>query len=208
MPRESVTGMTQAERRASTQTRLLDAAIDTVAEVGYVRASTTEIAKRAGVSRGAQLHHFPTKAELVGAAIDHSQTRRMGEYEGLVAQVEPGRARVEAAIDALWALFQSKDCVAWVEVAVASRADAELRPLALAAGEKHRIGVEAMFARLFPPVPGSESSPMYLAACKFLTALFDGLMVHRMMGYDDGPGRADEIVAVTKVLANLAFPTV
>ena len=206
MPRESVTGMTQAERRATTRLRLLDAAIDTIADVGYLNASTTEIARRAGVSRGAQLHHFPTKADLVGAALAHSMERRLAEYAALVERVPPGRQRVDRAIDLLWSTFQSKDCAVWIEVAVAAHRDAELRPHVEEASERHRKSVEELFARLFPPPPGDESSPFYLGATKFLVALLDGLVLHRMMAYDDRPGRADEIVRVTKLLAALAFP--
>lgn len=206
MARESITGMTQAERRASTQLRLLDAAIDTIVEVGYRNASTTEIAQRAGVSRGAQLHHFPTKADLVGAALSHSMERRLAEYAVLVERVEPGRARVAAAIDELWSTFQTKDCAVWIEVAVAANRDPDLRPHVEAASDLHRRSVEDLFARLFPPPPGQELSPFYLGATKFLVALLDGLIVHRMMAYDDEPGRADEIVRVAKLLADLAFP--
>jgi AcrR family transcriptional regulator len=62
---------TQEERSATTRARLLDATIDCLSELGYTNTTTTEIAKRAGLSRGAQLHHFPTKAawlELLVAA--------------------------------------------------------------------------------------------------------------------------------------------
>jgi AcrR family transcriptional regulator len=206
MARESVTGMTQAERRAATQLRLLDAAIDTIADVGYVNASTTEIARRAGVSRGAQLHHFPTKVDLVGAALAHSMERRLAEYAVLVEQVPPGRARVNGAIDLLWQSFQTTDCSAWIEIAVAASHDPELRPHVAAASELHRKSVEELFARLFPPAPGEESSPFYLGATKFVVALLDGLVLHRMMAYDDAPGRADEIVEAMKLLAAIAFP--
>jgi AcrR family transcriptional regulator len=206
MARESVTGMTQQERRAATQLRLLEAAIDTIAEVGYVNASTTEIARRAGVSRGAQLHHFPTKADLVGAAVAHSMERRLAEYAALVEQVPPGRQRVDRAIEYLWKSFQTKDCAVWIEVAVAAGRDADLRPHVAAASELHRKHVDELFARLFPPQPGAESSPFYLGAAKFTVAVLDGLVVHRMMAYDDAPGRADEIVDVMKMLAAIAFP--
>jgi AcrR family transcriptional regulator len=206
MARASVTGMTQAERRANTQARLLEAAIDCVYELGYVRSSTTEIARRAGVSRGAQLHHFPTKAELVGAALDYSLRRRLDEYRRLVEQVPPGQARVAASIDALWESFQTKDCVAWIEVAVAARANPELQPFAESVSEQHRQSVEELFRTLFPAPPGQEDSPFYLGACKFLVAILDGLIVHRMIGYDDGPGRADAIVELTKLLAAMSFP--
>src|SRR2546430_17226831 len=62
---------TQEERSASTRARLLDATIFCLSELGYGRTTTTEIAERAGVSRAAQLHHFPTKAELVTTAVYH-----------------------------------------------------------------------------------------------------------------------------------------
>lgn len=79
---ETTARRTQAERTAGTRAKLLDAAIDTLVDVGYSRASTQEIARRAGVSRGAQLHHFPTKEALVVAAVDHLVERRLDEVLG------------------------------------------------------------------------------------------------------------------------------
>lgn len=73
---------TQAERTAGTRATLLDAAIATLVDVGYSRASTQEIARRAGVSRGAQLHHFPTKETLVVAAVERLVERRLEEIVG------------------------------------------------------------------------------------------------------------------------------
>jgi len=67
---------TQAERTASTRARLLDATLECLCDLGYARTTTPEIARRAGLSRGAQLHHFPTKAELVTGAIEHLFARR------------------------------------------------------------------------------------------------------------------------------------
>src|SRR5215470_16496508 len=61
---------TQAERSAATQARLLDAALQCLVELGYAGTTTTVVAERAGVSRGAQLHHFPTRAALVAAAVE------------------------------------------------------------------------------------------------------------------------------------------
>ena len=62
---------TQEERSAETRTRLLDAAIECLLKLGYAGTTTTEIATRAKVSRGAQLHHYPTKQELLTAAVEH-----------------------------------------------------------------------------------------------------------------------------------------
>ena len=208
VPRPSVTGMTQSERRATTRARLLEAAIDCIYEMGYARASTTEIARRAGVSRGAQVHHFPTKVELVSAALEHSMEQRIGEYWAMLEHVPAGPERLNASIDLLWQVFDSKHGESWIEIAVAARQDDELRPYVHAVAESHRQAVQEMFQRLFPPPPSTEGISVYSAAPKFVVALYDGLILHRMMGYDDAPGRADEVVEVMKLLAAMAFPVV
>jgi len=66
---------TNEARSARTRGKVLDATIDCLLELGYANTTTTLISERAGVSRGAQLHHFPTKAELVAAAVEHLATR-------------------------------------------------------------------------------------------------------------------------------------
>lgn len=208
VPRPSVTGMTQSERSATTRARLLDAAIDCIYEMGYARASTTEIARRAGVSRGAQVHHFPTKVELVSAALEHSMEQRIGEYWAMLERIPAGSDRLNASIDLLWQVFDSKHGESWIEIAVAARQDDELRPYVHAVAESHRLAVLEMFQRLFPPPPDADSNPFYLAAPKFVVALYDGLILHRMMGYDDTPGRAANVVETMKLLAAMAFPVV
>lgn len=208
VPRPSVTGMTQSERRETTRARLLEAAIDCIYEMGYARASTTEIARRAGVSRGAQVHHFPTKVELVSAALKYSMEQRIGEYWAMLERIPAGSERVNASIDLLWQVFDSKHGESWIEIAVAARQDDELRPYVHAVAESHRQAVQEMFERLFPPPPGAEGQPFYSAAPKFVVALYDGLILHRMMGYDDKPGRAGDVVDVMKLLAAMAFPVV
>src|SRR5215468_6574679 len=74
--RRSKTGRTQEERSAAMRERLLDATIDCLVEYGYSGTTTTRVAERAGVTRGAQVHHFPTKTDLVTAAVRHLATKR------------------------------------------------------------------------------------------------------------------------------------
>ncbi|MEA2623997.1 MAG: hypothetical protein QOD06_42, partial [Candidatus Binatota bacterium] len=112
---------TQGERSASTRSRLLDATIDSLAELGYAGTTTTVIAERAGVSRGAQLHHFPTKAELVTTAVEHLFQRRNQEFRTAMAKLPPAVDRAEAAVDLLWAIFSGPTFYAWLELVVAGR---------------------------------------------------------------------------------------
>src|SRR3954453_22884836 len=97
-PRRGPTGRTQEERSAAMRVRLLDATIDCLVEYGYAGTTTTRVADRAGVTRGAQVHHFPTKADLVTSAIRHLAAKRtevaMAELDRLRGSPPPVGARL------------------------------------------------------------------------------------------------------------------
>ena len=80
----------QEERSAETRRRLLDATVACLFERGYAGTTTTEIATRAGVSRGAQLHHFPKKDELVVGALEHVFELRLADLSAAIAEPPSG----------------------------------------------------------------------------------------------------------------------
>src|SRR5437016_14683731 len=86
-PVPPTTRRSNAERSAATQARLLDATIECLIERGWAGTSTTEIVRRAGVSRGAQVHHFPAKEDLVLAAVEHLLQRRIREFQATFADL-------------------------------------------------------------------------------------------------------------------------
>src|SRR5712664_3809714 len=90
---------TQEERSAATRGRLLDATLECLSELGYARTTTTEIAERGGVSRGAQLHHFPTKSELVTEAMGHLFDRRDQEFRDAFVRLPDDAERGPTAVD-------------------------------------------------------------------------------------------------------------
>jgi AcrR family transcriptional regulator len=144
---------TQQERSRATQQRLLDATVDCLVEHGWARTTTTLIADRAGVSRGAQLHHYPTKTALVLAAITHLSQRRAAELtaEAASLRAEPPHERVGHVVDMLAAAFTGPLFVAALELWVAARTDPDLRaalvPLEARIGrEMHRIAVTLLDA--------------------------------------------------------------
>jgi AcrR family transcriptional regulator len=69
--RRTLVRRTQAQRTQETRTRILDAAVEVLRKKGYAHFRTADVAKAAGVSRGAQLHHFKTKEKLVYATMEH-----------------------------------------------------------------------------------------------------------------------------------------
>jgi AcrR family transcriptional regulator len=115
---------TQAERRAETRAALLEATIECLVTYGYANTTTGRVAELAGVSRGAQIPYFRTRAELVGAAVAHLAEERVGAVHARFAQAP---VSVEDALDVLWEEHQGTAFNAALELWVASRTNPELR---------------------------------------------------------------------------------
>jgi AcrR family transcriptional regulator len=129
--------------------RLLEATVQCLVEVGFSGTSTTLVSQRAGVSRGAQLHHFPTKNDLVVAAVEHLTEIRGAELQVAVASIPRGSGRTRAVLTALGDHFSSDLFAAALELWVAARTDpallAAVAPLERRIGrETHRLTVEVL----------------------------------------------------------------
>src|SRR6266516_1802147 len=149
--RVTATGSRQEQRSRSTRLRLLDATIECLVDLGWSGTTTTVVAERAGLSRGAQLHHYPTKSALVIAAVEHLAERRAADLRAEAATLPVERDRVEATVDLLAALFTGPLFVAALEVWVAARTDQALRaalvPVEARLGrEVHRLTVHLLGA--------------------------------------------------------------
>jgi AcrR family transcriptional regulator len=118
---------TQEERRAATRGALLDATIDCLIEYGYANTTTTKVVERAGVSRGAQVHHFQTKASLVAEAVVRLAERRGDELRREIERLPQGHDRITSALDLLWKVHSGPLLQASLELWVAARTDRELR---------------------------------------------------------------------------------
>ena len=67
----------QAQKSAMTRDKILDAAISCFIAEGYTNVTTAKVASTAGVSRGAMLHHFPSKTELIQATVEYLYRKRI-----------------------------------------------------------------------------------------------------------------------------------
>lgn len=135
----TTTRVSQEERSRIMRQRLLDATVECLVERGYVGTSTTLVSQRAGVSRGAQLHHFPTKLDLVVAAIEHLTLKRGEDLAKAAAGIGTGNRR--AALQMLADHFTSPVFVAALEIWVAARTDPELH--AAVAPLERKVGRQA-----------------------------------------------------------------
>jgi AcrR family transcriptional regulator len=105
--------------------RILDAAMRLFAERGYHATSNADVAEAADLTRGAMLYHFPTREDLVEAAIDHIQQRRTEAFEAAAREQGHGDA-TDQAIDAYWDLLHTAPFKAFAELEAVARTDPDL----------------------------------------------------------------------------------
>lgn len=101
--------------------RLLDATVDCLVTYGYAGTTTQRVAEAAGVTRGAQIHHFPSKESLVIAAVEHLARQRADMGLATLSTITDSEDTASAILDFLWDLHQGKFTVATIELWIASR---------------------------------------------------------------------------------------
>jgi AcrR family transcriptional regulator len=174
---------TQQQRREATRARLMNATIESLIDCGYYGATTLDIERRAGVSRGARIHHYPTKASLLAAAVDHLYDQVSSSYEHVFGGAEPGTSdaqRARMGLRRLWEMFRGRDYSAVVELTVAARTDDELQACLQAVGLRHRELALQAAARHFA-LPAEQAFPLIETA----HAAMMGLLLRRNVQGDD-----------------------
>jgi AcrR family transcriptional regulator len=138
--------MPKQDRSRATRERLLEATVASLAESGWARTTVATVAARAGVSRGAAQHHFPTRGDLVTAAIAHMTDVRLAGVRGTAGDPPEGSNRTRWALDQIvgfytGALFRAALQV-WAEAAVDPGLRAQVIPLERAlAREAYHLAV-------------------------------------------------------------------
>lgn len=122
-------GRKKRTRSLATRLDIVEATIDCFVDIGYVRTTTTEIAKKANVTRGAVQHYFPTTQHVLKAAIAHLRDSWMQRYDDLVKNTPPGVDYIDAAVDNMWELVNSREFIAWKELVASARTDPELQKI-------------------------------------------------------------------------------
>ncbi|WP_033286548.1 TetR/AcrR family transcriptional regulator [Streptomyces sp. NRRL F-525] len=136
------------DRSRATRQRLLEAAVSCLAEHGWAGSTVSVVAERAGVSRGAAQHHFPTREDLFTAAVEYVAEERSTALRALFPE---GAADRRAVIEALVDLYTGPLFRAALHLWVAASNEAQLRPRvteleAKVGRETHRIAVELLSA--------------------------------------------------------------
>lgn len=168
------------QQRKSAQTRIwiLEAAIDCLGDVGYSKTTTQLIAQKAEISRGAMLHHYATKIDLIEGVIEYTFFKRMKYFTEQVARLpESDRVDRQMGLELLWHNMQSREYAAYTELLVASRTDAELGALFQPIAKKFDSLWMAELLKVLPEWEGKEDRLQL--AMDFAHATTEGLLLNR-----------------------------
>jgi AcrR family transcriptional regulator len=175
----------QEERSAETRERLLEATIEALLRYGYAGTTTPRIAELAGLTRGAQVHHFGSKNDLMLAAVQHLAAKRIStaviRFGGdMMATGDP----LGAVLDLLWDLHAPPTFIPIVELWVAGRTDPELgREVA----KFEAIALGAVVTGVAELIPAELAVP----AMNFVYTAMDALRGILVSGFVDAdPSRA------------------
>ncbi|WP_157846878.1 TetR/AcrR family transcriptional regulator [Sphingobium fuliginis] len=146
----------QGERTKRMRRRILSAAIDLLRDKGYAAFRVAEVASAAGVSRGAQLHHFPTKDALVEACLEHVFSETQDAAIQAANKVADDEKLLDSACADAEAFFYGEDFLIALDLVIAGN---KLKPLAedvRLMSQRKRIGAEQAWVRRFAETGVSE----------------------------------------------------
>ncbi len=140
----------QAQKSASTRNMIIEAAIRCFVELGYGQTTTTRIAEMAGLSRGAMLHHFPSKIDIVRAAVEYLHAKRLKAFRNSIGSIPADADRVSYAVESYWRHINHPWFMAFFELSVAARTDSELRDILMPAQRAFEREWDLTAREIFP----------------------------------------------------------
>ncbi|WP_078843996.1 TetR/AcrR family transcriptional regulator [Streptomyces albus] len=185
------------DRSRATRQRLLEAAVACLAEHGWSGSTVTVVAERAGVSRGAAQHHFPTREDLFTAAVEHVAEERSAALRAMISGGRTARGggaapggRTRAVVEAIVALYTGPLFRAALHLWVAASNEEQLKPRVTAleariGRESHRMAIELLGA--------DESVPGVRETVQGLLDMARGLGLATLL--TDDAARRDRVVA-------------
>ena len=167
------------QQRLATRQRILRAAVESFQALGYAATTTLEVQRRAGVSRGALLHHFPTRPQLVAAAITELVRMNDAASREVLTEASGDADPIDRARRALRSIVSRPAFGIEMELWMAARSDPELRAhlrqAERAAMQDWQGGLDEMFG------PELVAHPAYPAVIAVTTPLIRGLAVTRSL---------------------------
>ncbi len=114
-------------RSIAMRKNLIDATLDVIFDLGYRAASTPEFSRRAGVSRGALVHHFPTRSDIIIAAMEQLLGDGTRAIRTATTKVAKQEMSLDDFVEFLWQMFSGRFFYISLEFINEARTDTELR---------------------------------------------------------------------------------
>lgn len=188
-------GRSQQERSVSTIARLKRATVALIAERGYASITTNEIAQRAGVSRGALLHHYPLKIDLIADAAEEVWREAAAEVRRLSEELCRSAGFVDAFVDRMWEqVFREEAVKMSLDLMSAAQADADLRARIDAALRQLFDSYDEIADQVFAGAGLSRGERVTLVS--FATCAIRGLRVQNIMA--PSPGMTEAVLGELK----------
>lgn len=141
---------TQEERSSTTRRVIIDAAIDALIQHGYTGATYAVIAEKAGVSRGALLHHYASRSDLLLATTVALFDSFVEQIRARAEDVSLSRLTLEGFIDACWEqVFEGRWFYCSLQLISAARTDAALRDSLVPAIQRLHVALDAVWRGFF-----------------------------------------------------------
>ncbi|MEM9302350.1 MAG: TetR/AcrR family transcriptional regulator [Pseudomonadota bacterium] len=177
----------QAQKSAATRDQILNAAVRCIVDLGYSNTTTMRIAERAGLSRGATLHHFPSKMDIIRAAVDFLHQKRLKAFERSVKTLPQDEDRIKLAVEAYWAHVTHPLFVAFFELSVAARTDKELADILTPAQKAFDEEWYNTAQKVFPEWQADrEAFDLALNLCQqLMEGMAIGFLTHAREGRDE-----------------------
>lgn len=197
--------MNQREKqRQQTYARIVDAAVRSLIDNGYAATTALGVQERAGISRGALLHHFPTSEDLFAAAVQRLVEMNIEAIRHELAKADPDLDPVARGVHVLYRASRRRSFATELELWAAARADVWLRQALLPHERAAAANLRQAINELFGPLVTVESG--YPAMVDITVQLLRGLTVSASLGNKDHDAIVDSWITVMRqTLDNVAI---
>jgi AcrR family transcriptional regulator len=140
----------QARKSQATRRQIIDSAIRCLVKYGYHDTTYIRISEESGISRGAMRHHFPARADIMRATIEHLHQKRLSAFRKAAESIPQGTLRTRANIESLWQHVNHTTFMVFIDLALAARQDHELAAIYRPAQQIFRQECYHAALELFP----------------------------------------------------------
>ena len=142
----------QEMRSARMQTKIMIATLDCIYEIGLHKTSTIKVSKKAGVSRGALLHHFPNKEVLISSAVTYLLETEITDIRKVADAYAHKEMTIDDFIDNLWNRFSGRLFMITMDFLSVARTDDKLRDAISPTSLKFHASLNEIWTQFFTPL--------------------------------------------------------